>query len=360
MSLLYKEDWDETKERYRAWWAGEYIGRCAIHVIAPRDDAPNDPPPPRPPTSEQRWADLDYIAALNDHTHRATFYGGEAFPTWQAGYPGSKSLPAFLGCEVELDFDTGWVDPILNGDSIDCDHLELDENNPRFQHALREQKFAVEAARGKSVPTICGAFGGCGDTLAWLRGSNRLLMDLIHQPDAVRRAELRLMDLWIQVYERFHAICREGAGEDYATWFSIWSPGKYYTTHNDFAYMISPAHFRELFLPCIEKQLEHLDHAIHHLDGIGNFCHAEALCELERLDGIQVVMGAGQPSPLTQLPLLKRVQAAGKKLHIQLEPEEIQSALEVLSARGLFIKTACATETQARRLLQDAEKWSHP
>jgi len=33
MSLLYKPDWEEAKERYRAWWAGEAIGRCALSVV---------------------------------------------------------------------------------------------------------------------------------------------------------------------------------------------------------------------------------------------------------------------------------------------------------------------------------------
>ena len=42
MNLLYKEDWEETKERYKAWWAGENFGRCAFWVTAPRDDAPDE------------------------------------------------------------------------------------------------------------------------------------------------------------------------------------------------------------------------------------------------------------------------------------------------------------------------------
>lgn len=36
MSLLYKDDWEEAKERYEAWWAGENAGRCGMWVNAPR------------------------------------------------------------------------------------------------------------------------------------------------------------------------------------------------------------------------------------------------------------------------------------------------------------------------------------
>jgi hypothetical protein len=34
MALEYKDDWEEAKERMRAWWAHEDFGRCAISVIA--------------------------------------------------------------------------------------------------------------------------------------------------------------------------------------------------------------------------------------------------------------------------------------------------------------------------------------
>jgi len=37
VSLLYKDDWDEAKERYKAWWAGENTGRCEMRATAPRE-----------------------------------------------------------------------------------------------------------------------------------------------------------------------------------------------------------------------------------------------------------------------------------------------------------------------------------
>jgi len=30
MGLLYKDDWEQAKQRYVAWWNGEVIDRCAI------------------------------------------------------------------------------------------------------------------------------------------------------------------------------------------------------------------------------------------------------------------------------------------------------------------------------------------
>ena len=185
MSLLYKEDWEETKERYRAWWAGEYFGRCALSVTAPRDGAPDEPPPPRPPTPEQRWGDLDYIAALNDHTHRSTFYGGEAFPTWEAGYPGSKSLPnrALLHDRI----DTAVAVARRNKGRLALLYLDLDrfkDVNDTLGHAAGDQLLQAVAQRLRDCVRDA-------DTVARLGGDEFvvLIAALTRQEDAETVAE---------------------------------------------------------------------------------------------------------------------------------------------------------------------------
>lgn len=356
MSLLYKEDWEQAKERYRAWWAGEAFGRCALAVTARRRGAPDEPEPSRPATPLEFWTNLDHRTALAEWRNRRTYYGGEAFPTWDDGYPGNMTIAAFLGCPVTLDFDTGWLDPILTGEDIDWRSLKINEASTHWQFTLNWLRRGARESPGKCIPAM-GASGGSGDTLAALRGSERLLYDLADRPEQVLATERFLMDMWCRVYDRFYEIVREAAGGS-TCWFPLWSPGKFYATQCDFAYMISPKMFRELFLPAIEKQTRFLDHAIHHVDGVGNFAHVAALCELPRLQAIQILPGAGKPSPLHYLDVLKKVQAAGKNLFISLPANEVRGALSELSACGLFIYTSCPTETEARGLLKQAEKWS--
>lgn len=356
MSLLYKEDWEETKERYKAWWAGEAIGRCALGVTAPKKDAPEIPEPKRPPTPEERWTDLDYMSELSHFRNARTYFGGEAFPVWDYGYPGHKTLAVFLGCPIKLDFRTGWREPILTGEGIDWRSLRLDEANGRFQFALRWLERAAKESEGKSIPAV-GAFGGCGDTLAAIRGTERLLYDVSDQPDQVRDADQCIMETWCKVYDRFYNIVKDSA-EGSTCWFKLWSPGKFYAVQNDFAYMISPKMYRDIFLPTIEKQTAFLDHSIYHVDGVGNFAHVDTLCELPNLNGLQILPGAGKPSPLHYMDVLKKVQTAGKNLHITIGAGEVESALSELSARGLFINTSTKTEEEARALLKNAERWS--
>ncbi|NQT94341.1 MAG: hypothetical protein HQ559_16400 [Lentisphaerae bacterium] len=357
MTLQYKPDWEETKERFLAWWNHEYFGRCALAVTAPKDNPPDLPEPASPKSIWHQWHDLDLISERNTYGLSRTFFGGEAVPVWHSGYAGNTGIPTFLGCPLTLDWGTGWHDPILiDPERIDFTSLKIDESHPEYRFTMDMLRRCAEEARGKCVPGV-GAIGGCGDTLASLRGTTQLLFDCIERPDQVRAAEDFLMDMWCEHFDRCYEIIREVA-EGSTAWFTLWSPGKFYPAQNDFSYNISPTMFREIFLPAIRKQTDFLDHSVYHVDGVEAFAHVDALCELPNLQALQILPGAGKPGPLHYMDVLKKVQAAGKNLHISIGPDQVQPALEQLSARGLFIDTGCATETEAHELLANAEKWS--
>lgn len=357
MTLTYKEDWGETKERLRLWWGHEYFGRCALAVTAPRHHPPERPAPRQPNTIHDKWYDLDAIAERNDYNFSRTFYGGEAIPMWNAGYPGIAGIPTILGCPLRVDMATGWHDPLLTDpDGFDIRSLRLDKNHPAYTYHFAVLTRAMRETRGKSFPSM-GAFYHGGDTLAALRGTEQLLIDCIERPDAVRYAEDRLMDMWFDFYGRTYAAVG-GAKQGSACWMGVWAPGKTYAVSNDFSYNISTSMFCDLFLPAIERQTQFLDYSIYHVDGVGAFKHVDVLCRLPRLHALQILPGAGKPSPLHFIDVLKRVQAAGKNLHISIAAEEVEQALSMLSARGLYISTHTENQTHAEELLRQAESWS--
>ncbi|MGC9349562.1 MAG: hypothetical protein ACP5JG_15600 [Anaerolineae bacterium] len=357
MGLRYKEDWEETKARLRLWWGHEYFGRCALAVTAPRDDPPERPVPPQPSTLQEKWYDLDAVAERNDYRFSQTFYGGEAIPVWHAGYPGIASIPTILGCPFELNMETGWHDPLLTDrDGFDVRSLRLDKDHPAYRYHMSVLARAMQECPGKAFPSM-GAFYHGGDTLAALRGTEQLLFDCIERPAAVRDAEDWLMDMWFEFYDHTYAAVN-GAAQGSACWMGVWAPGKTYTVSNDFSYNISTSMFCDMFLPAIERQLGFLDYSIYHVDGVGAFRHVDALCGLPGLQALQILPGAGQPSPLHFMDVLKKVQAAGKNLHISISPEEVEEALSMLSARGLYIVTHAKNQTLAEELLEQVESWS--
>lgn len=358
MELLHKSDWAETKERFKIWWAHGYFGRCAIAIYAPKANPPETPAPPPPDSVERRWYDLDWISRSVEYHMGRCHYAGEAFPIWSAGYAGCDALPAILGCETRVDMSTGWWEPFLDDpERLDVSGIAPVKDGKAYKFAMSRLCRAVVEASGKSIPSI-GAFGGGGDTLAAIRGTERLLFDCAERPEEVKAAERRMMDIWFEFYDESYEIIKGASGGGSTCWFPLWAPGKFYAAQNDFSFNIGPDMFQEIFLPEIKRQTEFLDYSVYHVDGVNAFVHVDALCKLTRLNAIQILPGAGKPDPLHYLDVLRKVQAAGKNLHISLQPDRVEQALRQLSARGLFISTSVSSEAEADELLRMVERLS--
>lgn len=358
--LKYLKDWDEVKDRYTKWWSREYFGRCAISITAPKDSVDLIKKPCLPDKIEDRWLDFDYLKAKNDFIMQTTYYCGEAFPLWNAGYPGWDFIAAFLGSKVDLKEETGWVHPLIEeGELVDYDfnNIKILPSNKWYKFAKALHEFAASCSYQKSIPSI-QAIGGVGDILSGIRGSLKLLYDLMDYPEYVREFEMHLMKIWIEVYDEFYKITMKSAYNGVSNFFNLWAPGKFYAASNDFSYMISPKMYEDIFLPALNMQIDYLDYSIYHVDGINAFCHVDMLCNLPKLNAIQILPGAGKPSPLHYMDILKKVQKSDKNLHITIPPNEIKNALENLDARGLYINTYCKSEKEAKELLEGVGKWS--
>jgi len=357
MNFPAKQDWEACKKRYEAWWAHEDFGRAGVCVWAPINQSDGMSRPVFPKAVEARWTDLDFIKRRMDYDLAHTYYGGDAFPIWSAGYPGWDALPVFLGCDVTLAEETGWWHPIMaDGElaSYNPQDIRIDTENKWCKMSKAFRKFAAEQSADRAVATT-GAFGGCGDTLAAMRTSEQLLLDVADDPETVLAFEIRLMEIWCEHFDECYTDF-QSLGQGSAGWFPLWSPRKFYATQCDFAYMISPEVFERCFLPAIDIQTRFLDHSIHHVDGIGNFHHVDALCSLPYLQALQILPGAGKPSPLAYPDVLKKVQQAGKNLHIAIPPWEVKAALDMLSSRGLMIDTWAGSEEEAENIVRYVEK----
>lgn len=150
LQLLYKPDWEQTKDRYLHWWAGGDFGRCGLSIHAPKEWAHLEAPP-LPEKTEDRWLDTEYLCAMNQYRMASTFYGGEAIPVWNAGYPGWDFIAAFLGSTVDLHETTGWVHPLMTTEKLvdtPCQELTIQPGQHWWQFGQKIHELAAAEARG--------------------------------------------------------------------------------------------------------------------------------------------------------------------------------------------------------------------
>lgn len=106
--LCYKEDWEKTQQRFKAWWKQEIIDRVVIQVYAPRlkvnkwswlDSW-------TPFNIVKKWADLnfdmEYITSQMENSISSTYYGGDAIPFFFVNL-GPGSIASYKGYTLKQD-----------------------------------------------------------------------------------------------------------------------------------------------------------------------------------------------------------------------------------------------------------------
>ncbi len=346
--MRYKGDWEQARARIEAWWQGAVLDRALIQVTAPR---PGEWKVPQPRDLVQQWLDPDYVVAAAAERLRLTYYGGEALPIF---YPnlGPEVFAAYLGCELEFGETTSWSVPLIH-DWSDLARVRFEPGNRWWRLTLRLLEEAGQALAGSAFLGLTDLHSG-GDLVAALRDPQVLAADLLDHPAQVKAALELVGKFYRPVYEgQLEVIRRYSPGT--TTWLGVWSPGKYYPTSCDFICMVSPAMF-EFFLPGLLDEINYLDHSLFHLDGPGALRHLDALLAIDRLGGIQWVPGANSGPMLQWVPVLRRIQAAGKLLHLSVGPEEVGPILRELAPEGLCLATSVGTIEEAEGLLHLATR----
>ena len=354
MHLLYKDDWPAAETRLRAYWANAAVDRAAIGVTAPRaEPLPGPPAPPSPTDLASRWTDPEYLIGSAEAAFRATHFGGEAVPSLFVNL-GPGILAAYLGSEPTFDDSTVWFGELPDFD-WGCPP-QFDPGNVWWRTTRRITEACAEALAGKALVGVTD-LGGGSDVLAALRGTQNLLLDLVLNPGPVGEWMDHLAALWCRLYDELHAMTRDPEGGG-VMWLALWAPGSMYNVASDFGCMVSPTMFDRFIAPEIETLCRHLDHSLYHLDGPDATRHLDRLLAIPELGGIQWTPGAGVPQAAEWLPMLRRIQDAGKRLHVHEAFENAERVLRGLGPEGLFLQTHAPSEAAARELLENATAWA--
>jgi len=258
---------------------------------------------------------------------------GDGLPHLRADFGAVLMSSLFSGKRI-LDPDTAWDEAFINDEWSNVG-WGLDLNNPWWKLMVERMDQVAGQAAGHFL-TCTPSLGGTADVLLNLRGSEKLCLDVLDQPEKIAAAVEAIYPAWWAAFTRLYEIAarRQAA---LIHWVLLWSDVPYVVTECDFAYLIGRRDFQRLFLPNLVRQSEAVGRSIYHLDGPGSMRHLDALLTEPAIQAIQYVPGAGTPSPLRWLDELRKIQQAGKPLQVVCPAGEVLALCQELRPEGLAL-----------------------
>ena len=311
-ALLYKEDLEDVYDRLTTWWQGGDIGRPAMHITVPRDEPVEHIPAMAEPdgwVTHYSVKNFDYRVNLAARACVNTHYLGEAIPT-VAPDLGPNCLALYLGCKgVELP-GTVWFEPCI--EQPETARFEFDPNNFYWDFTIRLMREQLRIGRGKFLNAFPDLIEGL-DTLAAMRGTENLLVDLLELPDWVHDALGRITERYFEYYDILYDMIKDERGGSH---FWAWTPGRMAKLQCDFSAMISPEMFGDFMAPVLRDMTARLDYCMYHWDGPGAIPHHDHLLSIPGITILQWTPGSGVETIMDRRwwPLYHKTLEAGKKL----------------------------------------------
>ena len=383
----YKLNWEETKEKFRNYWAHKNTGRPLMCVIARRpeieqysDGTPVDggylgqicqgkyynmPDELMWKDMEDKYQDPQRIVDRYRFFCDTHAFLGESFPNLNVDF-GPGSLAAYLGSEIGFKEDTVWFNKCLDGwDGVP--KLQFDPENKWFKKHINLVKSCRELSGNDFYVDMPDLMENI-DVLASLRGAQETLFDLLDEPEKVGERIQEVTDVYYDYYDRFYDAIKDEEGGNAYTVFQIWGPGRTVKLQCDFSAMMSPEDFQKYIQPSLRTQSENVDHVLYHLDGPQAIKHMDALMEIDGIDALQWTSGdAGPDGTLPDWDVIyDKAIAAGKSIWVKVYSGEFEDwirnvdrLVKKYGSHSLFLLFPEMSMEQAVYLLDYAEKnWS--
>ena len=350
----WKANLEETKQHYIDWWNHKGIvlnmWEHFQEGVAPHADVPA-PPPYK--DLNQRWFDPDWRAQYLDWYVAHSCLKADILPVANTQL-GPGSLAAILGGVFEGGEDTIWIHPNPTGD------INFDLTHPNWllhKDLLRACKAKAKGHYYVGMPDLMEGM----DVLAALKGTDKVLLDTVMQPEVLEHQMQQINDIYFQVFDELYDIIREG-DEMAFCYFSSWAPGKMSKLQSDISTMISVDDYRRFVQPFIRQQCQEIDYTLYHLDGVGAMHHLDALLEIKELDAIQWTPGVGEPqggSP-KWYDLYRRILAGGKSIMAcWVTLPELRPLLDNIGGEGVHIEMDFHTEYDVDQALTIVDDFRH-
>jgi len=352
--MIYKEDIERVREWHEAFWNRERLKRPLLIVRAYKSNV--EPYKERIVDPVTKWTDIDYIIEEKERYFESIYFAAEAVPHTIVGIQ-NGAIAAFLGCDIEFRHETDWFKPVIK--DWNSYKLNFDPDESKWWKFTKELfSRMVEAGKDKYFVDVPD-FQSDMDTLANMRGPWKLCRDLYTCPNKIKEAlDYIFENVYKPTFTEIHKILTRYTDLT-STWLGVISDKKHDVLQADFLAYLSPKMAEEFIIPNLRREAQFLDRSIFHLDGPHALDKLDLLLDIEELDGIQWVPGAGNPSAVNWLPLLKKIQKKGKVLWISAAPEEVKKLVSELELKGLIIEVnkLFRNEAEADRFVKQVEKW---
>lgn len=351
----WKSNLEETKQRYINWWnhKGIILNMWEHFQEGVQPHAEITPPAPAKDLS-QKWFDSQWRAEYLDWYVAHSSLKADILPVANTQL-GPGSLAAILGGVFEGGEDTIWIHP--NPDFTD--EIVFNPEHPNWILHKELLKACKAKANGHYFVGMPDLMEGL-DVLAALKGTDRVLLDTVMQPEILEQQMQQINDIYFKVFDELYDIIREG-DEMAFCYFSSWAPGKMSKLQSDISTMISQDDYRRFVQPFIREQCQKIDYTLYHLDGVGAMHHLPALLEIEELNAIQWTPGVGEPqggSP-KWYDLYKKILAGGKSvMACWVTLDELKPLLDHIGADGVHLEMDFHNEKEVEQAMRIVEEYT--
>ncbi|NLS93994.1 MAG: hypothetical protein GXX96_17685 [Planctomycetaceae bacterium] len=356
MKLAAKPDLAEVLARFEAWWECRPLDRSLVTI---------DVEPARPPklpdkrhgSLRQRWMDADYVLDCVEARIESGVFLAETFPTYMP-FLGPEVCATLFGAELKFkNEETSYSVPVARS-VRDILGMTPDFSGQYWEKIRQLTDLSLERGRSRWITGVTDLHTN-GDLLAALRDPQQLCLDCADDREGVRLACEHVTDWFAAVFDDLYDRIA-AAGQPCTTWTPALAMAPWYTISCDFICMISPLTFREAILPSIRREMEHMKYNLFHLDGPGALKHLDALLELDDLDAIQWVYGAGAGPASRWIDVYRKIQNAGKSLQIvgYSGLDEFRQVAPHLTPAGLWLwPIGTYQQAEAEEFVRWVEEW---
>ena len=354
----WQDRWEDTKKRLIGAWTMEPTDRPCVNIQAPIEIRERKPRRADLTEAEYRkiYTDPDMLYESMKARMSNLTYIGEGYPVVFSNFGTAGHAKYFKGCNFQYSKDTVWYKESIES----WDSFTLEENP-----AVLEEEKAVLSALAKrstgeffvSMPDNCGVM----DALEHLRGNINLLYDLIDEPERILASCKQITQTLKRATAEFYDVLRENNdGGSVHGWMNTFATGTSLQLQADCSVMLSPADYETFIMPELSEMTEFLDYSAYHLDGQEQIRHLDMILSLKRLNMIQWTPVAGQPPVSEFIPVLQRIQNAGKGLVLFAKMGELEKLVRALIPEGVIINVQGGPKDvpEGLDLFESIKRWS--